>query len=116
MYGMKVCVVTDGGGRLPECDLALFGFNRLGEVDYESELSGRSDKFEAAARLSRARCSAFYYTINRGEKQSNALALSRFVHNLLPPAILRLSSISFSASSSGTSACRRTVIQCVLFM
>ena len=48
MYGMKVCVVTDGGGRLPECDLALFGFNRLGEVDYESELSGRSDKFEEA--------------------------------------------------------------------
>ena len=50
MYGMKVCVVTDGGGRLPECDLALFGFNRLGEVDYESELSGRSDKFEEAGR------------------------------------------------------------------
>ena len=49
MYGMKVCVVTDGGGRLPECDLALFGFNRLGEVDYESELSGKSDKFEEAA-------------------------------------------------------------------
>ena len=48
MYGMKVCVVTDGGGRLPECDLALFGFNRLGEVDYESELSGKRDKFAEA--------------------------------------------------------------------
>lgn len=39
---------------MPECDLALFGFNFLGEVDYESELSGKTDKFEEAARLSRS--------------------------------------------------------------
>ena len=51
---MKVCVVTSGAARLPECDVALFGFERLGAVDYESELSGKSEKFEEVARLSRA--------------------------------------------------------------
>ena len=52
MYGMRVCVVTGQAERLPECDVALFGFGRLGDVDYESELSGKSEKLEEAARLS----------------------------------------------------------------
>ena len=51
---MKVCVITGAAERLPECDLALFGFGWLGEVDYQSELSGKTEKFEEAARLSRA--------------------------------------------------------------
>ena len=54
MYGMKVCVVTVPAQKLPECDLALFGFGWLGEVDYESELAGKTDKLEEAARLSRS--------------------------------------------------------------
>ena len=54
MYGMRVCVVTGQAERLPECDVALFGFGRLGDVDYESELSGKSEKLEEAARLSAA--------------------------------------------------------------
>ena len=42
---MKVCVVTSGAARLPECDVALFGFERLGAVDYESELSCKIEMF-----------------------------------------------------------------------
>lgn len=57
MYGMKLCVVTENqvkkSVRLPACDLAVFGFYGLGEVDYENEISGRTDKFEEAARLSK---------------------------------------------------------------
>lgn len=56
IYSMTFCVVTDGEISktvLPECDIALFGFPCLGEVDYERELTGESDKFEDAARLSR---------------------------------------------------------------
>ncbi len=37
---------------LPECDFAVFPFSALGEVDYESELSGKSEKFGEMARLS----------------------------------------------------------------
>lgn len=40
--------------RIPACDIALFGFGALGDVDYESELSGRTNKFEEAAKLSAA--------------------------------------------------------------
>lgn len=54
---MIICVVT---GReineidaLPECDIAVMGFKSLGEVDYECELKGSTDKFEDAARLSK---------------------------------------------------------------
>lgn len=58
---MKICVVTDKRRqmtvRLPKCDVALFGFGALGLVDYESELDGKSEKFEQAAKLSHAaRC------------------------------------------------------------
>ncbi|MCD7729795.1 MAG: hypothetical protein LUI60_07815 [Clostridia bacterium] len=51
---MKVCVICSPGGEsLPQCDVALYGFGFLGEVDYENELKGRTDKFEEAARISR---------------------------------------------------------------
>ena len=54
---MVFCVIADGNVKdiksLPECDVALFGFNGLGEVDYESELKGYTDKFEDATRLSK---------------------------------------------------------------
>lgn len=58
---MKICVVTDRrkeiSARLPACDIALFGFGALGVVDYESELDGKSEKFERLAKLSyTARC------------------------------------------------------------
>lgn len=55
---MKICVVTDKrkqtSVRLPQCDVALFGFGALGLVDYECELDGTSDKLEQASKLSRA--------------------------------------------------------------
>lgn len=55
---MKICVVLDKRRqmtvRLPKCDVALFGFGTLGLVDYESELDGKSEKFEQAAKLSQA--------------------------------------------------------------
>lgn len=55
---MIFCVVTEGGADektvLPECDVALFGFSGLGEVSYERELKGESDKFEEVARLSKS--------------------------------------------------------------
>lgn len=51
---MVFCVIADGPLKdlqtLPECDVAVFGFNGLGEVDYEQELKGVSDKFEDAVR------------------------------------------------------------------
>ncbi|MDE6597681.1 MAG: hypothetical protein K2K60_03475 [Clostridia bacterium] len=55
---MILCVNADGRVKdaksLPECDIAVFGFKGLGEVDYEEELKGVSDKFEDAARLSKS--------------------------------------------------------------
>lgn len=54
---MVFCVVADGGiddiKELPECDIAVFGFRGLGEVNYEKELKGESEKFEEAAKLSK---------------------------------------------------------------
>ncbi len=54
---MIFCVVADNAVKdvkdLPDCDVALFGFKGLGDVDYESELKGLTDKFEDAARLSK---------------------------------------------------------------
>ena len=50
-------VITGGSigdiNSLPECDLAVLGFQSLGEVDYERELKGETEKFEEAARLSK---------------------------------------------------------------
>ncbi|MBE7089130.1 MAG: hypothetical protein E7370_06450 [Clostridiales bacterium] len=58
---MRLCVVYEGQIKspsvLPRCDIAVFGFEGLGEIDYESEISGKTDALEEAARLSRlARC------------------------------------------------------------
>lgn len=54
---MVFCVVSEGAvsekRNLPECDIAVFGFGGLGEVSFERELKGYSEKFEAAARLSK---------------------------------------------------------------
>ncbi len=56
MYIMVFSVVSEGelvNCGLPECDLAVFGFGGLGEVDFERELTGDSEKFEEVARLSK---------------------------------------------------------------
>lgn len=54
---MIICVAAGGSikdaANLPRCDIAVFGFKGLGEVDYESELRGVTDKFEECARLSK---------------------------------------------------------------
>ena len=54
-------VVADGSVKdadtMPDCDVAVFGLKGLGEVDYEHELKGLTDKFEEAARFSqKAKC------------------------------------------------------------
>jgi predicted amidohydrolase len=54
---------------LPECDVAVFGFSGLGEVDYERELKGFSDKLDGAIRLSQKTNCVFVggcFTISRG--------------------------------------------------
>ena len=54
MYGMVFCIVADSAVKdvksLPDCDIAVFGFKGLGEVDYETELRGLTDKFEEIGR------------------------------------------------------------------
>ena len=54
---MIICVAAGGSikdaANLPRCDIAVFGFKGLCEVDYESELRGVTDKFEDCARLSK---------------------------------------------------------------
>ena len=54
---MVFCVITDENvsdkSTLPECDVAVYGFYGLGEVNYERELRGETEKFEEAARLSK---------------------------------------------------------------
>lgn len=67
------CVVTENEMSekisLPECDIALFNFSGLGEVDYESELKGLSEKLDIGARLSK-RCNSALLcgckTVSRG--------------------------------------------------
>lgn len=80
---MKICVITDRrkqfSVRLPVCDVAVFGFGTLGTVDYESELSGKTDKFEQMARLSgAARCGVLCgcITDSRGLKRKSVAAAS----------------------------------------
>lgn len=76
---MKICVVprmSAGDHRqLPECDVALIGFGYIGDVDFDSELSGRSDKFGEFARLTkRSGCAAVCgcRTDSRGLKRKSA--------------------------------------------
>ncbi len=81
---MKICVVTDSrkglSVRLPACDVALFGFGALGEVDYEAELSGKTEKFEDMAKLSgTAHCGVLCgcVTDSRGLKRKSVAAADR---------------------------------------
>lgn len=53
---MKICVIpcpraANMPPSIPECDVALIGFGYIGDVDYSSELSGKSDKLGGFARL-----------------------------------------------------------------
>lgn len=60
---------------LPECDIALIGFGYLGDVDYDAELSGRSDKLGQLTRLTRrSGCAAVCgcRTDSRGLKRKSA--------------------------------------------
>ena len=75
---MKICVVTDKRRqptlKLPPCDLAMFDFGVLGTVNYENELNGKSEKFEAMTRLSReCRCGVLSgcVTDSRGLKRKS---------------------------------------------
>ncbi len=80
---MVFCIAADeevkNAGALPECDFALFGFNGLGEVDYEKELKGETEKFEEVARLSKkAGCGILCgcKTVSRGIKRKSLAAAS----------------------------------------
>lgn len=84
---MKIHFVTEGtlneywdGAPQTAADVLVFGFNGLGEVDYGSELGGRTSKLEDAAILSRelgcvviAGC----YTDSCGIKRKSAAVAER---------------------------------------
>lgn len=84
MYGMVFCVVNGGTvagtDALPDCDVAVFGFGSLGEVDYESELKGETEKFDKVARLSKdADCGVVCgcKTVSRGLMRKSAAVSDR---------------------------------------
>ena len=66
---MIFCVVADGSVKdadtMPDCDVAVFGLKGLGEVDYEHELKGLTDKFEEAARFPKRRSAACFAVAER---------------------------------------------------
>ncbi len=80
---MVFCIVTDGkpdNSPLPECDAAVFGFDSLGEVDYEKELKGETEKFEEAVRLSKSgECGLVCgcRTLSRGTLRKSAAVADR---------------------------------------
>lgn len=81
---MRICVAPslskNSPSRLPECDVAVLGFGYLGDVDYESELTGKTDKFEEFARLTKAAdCGAICgcKTDSRGLKRKSAAVADR---------------------------------------
>ena len=81
---MVFCVVTDENvsdkKALPECDIAVYGFYGLGEVDYESELKGETEKFEEAAKLSKAASCGLVCgckTVSRGLKRKSVSVSDR---------------------------------------
>lgn len=81
---MVLCVAADKSIKdvksLPRCDIAVFGFRGLGEVDYENELKGVTDKFEDAARLSKsADCGVLSgcKTVSRGILRKSVAAADR---------------------------------------
>lgn len=79
---MKVRFVTEGGineywegAKRADCDILLFGFEGLGEVDYSRELAGETSKLEDMAILSReAGCTvvAGCVTDSRGVRRRSA--------------------------------------------
>jgi hypothetical protein len=84
IYGMKICVVNhcqlNGELSLPPCDVALVSPACLGEVDYESELSGKTEKFEWVARLSKKFCCTLFCacdTDSRGLKRKSVAVADR---------------------------------------
>jgi predicted amidohydrolase len=80
---MKICVTyatIKEARAIPKCDVAIFPFHVLGEVDYESELSGKSEKCEELARLSKqANCAALCgcITNSRGLKRKSVAVADR---------------------------------------
>lgn len=60
---MTFCVVANGKidqNKIPKCDIAVFGLNCLGDVDYENEISGVTDKVEEFVILSKKKkCGVF---------------------------------------------------------
>ena len=75
---MVFCVITDENvsdkSTLPECDVAVYGFYGLGEVNYERELKGETEKFEEAARLSKNSACGLVCgckTVSRGLKRKS---------------------------------------------
>lgn len=80
---MVFCVVNEGvvgKADLPECDLAVYGFAGLGEVDFEKELTGDSEKFEEAALFSKkANCGLICgcKTVSRGLVRKSAAVADR---------------------------------------
>lgn len=83
MYNMVFCVVSEGEvgiSDLPDCELAIYGFSGLGEVDFEKELTGESEKFEDVARLSKkAECGLICgcKTLSRGLLRKSAAVADR---------------------------------------
>lgn len=84
MYNMVFCVVNGGTVAetdvLPDCDVAVFGFGGLGEVDYERELKGETEKFDKVARLSKeADCGVVCgcKTVSRGLLRKSAAVSDR---------------------------------------
>ena len=84
---MKVRFVTEGGineywegAKRADCDLLVFGFDGLGEVDYRRELAGETSKLEDMAILSReAGCTvvAGCITDSRGVRRKSAAVAAR---------------------------------------
>ncbi len=79
MISMKICVIPrrPAGGHyvLPQCDLALLGFGCIGDVCFDTELSGASDKLGEFARLTKQRAAAAVCgcrTDSRGLKRKSA--------------------------------------------
>ncbi len=81
---MIFCVTADNNltdcRSLPDCDIAVFGFNGLGEVDYELELKGETEKFDSVAKLSKdADCGIICgcKTVSRGLLRKSAAVADR---------------------------------------
>lgn len=80
---MVFCVVNEGVSPeldLPDCDVAVFGFGGLGEVDYEKELKGESEEFERLTKISKKfNCGVVCAckTLSRGLKRKSCAVADR---------------------------------------